>query len=65
MPIWNGEIWVCEVEGCRTVNAILRKRCRSCGVNYPGPMHPDPQINASLQAEMRDNIIHDRNLGIR
>ena len=63
--LWWGETWLCEVETCETANAILRKRCRSCGADYPGVVHPDPEINRAIQAEMQQNVAHDRALGLR
>lgn len=63
--IWNGPTWMCERPECEAVNASLRKKCRSCGVPYPGPVHPDPEINAAVQAEMQANAAHDRALGLR
>lgn len=44
MPLWNGPTWTCH--HCRTVNAEIRKRCRSCGAEW---FHPDPQIDAEVQ----------------
>lgn len=64
MPLWNGETWLCEEGDCRTVNAVLRKRCRSCGAISPGPIHPDRDINREVQAEMQANAAHDISLGL-
>jgi hypothetical protein len=59
MAIWEGDVWVCEQETCRTVNMILRKHCRSCGVGYPGPVHPDPEINREIQRNMVAAVVMD------
>jgi hypothetical protein len=64
MPIWIGETWVCEREYCDTVNAIIRRRCRSCGTAYPGPAHPDPEINRGVQADMREAATLNSSLGL-
>jgi hypothetical protein len=63
--IWNGETWLCESDRCRFVNAAFRKRCRSCNAPHPGPVHPDPEINAAIQREMQENAAFDARLGLR
>lgn len=35
MSIWLGETWTCA--RCRFVNAVLRIRCRNCGLPRPEP----------------------------
>jgi hypothetical protein len=64
MPRWDGETWLCEVATCQTVNMVLRKRCRSCGAAHPGPVHPDPAINAEVQGDMREAARSDEQAGL-
>jgi hypothetical protein len=63
--MWNGETWLCENDACNFVNASIRNRCRNCGAAHPGPMHPDPEINAAIQQEMRESVAFDVALGLR
>jgi hypothetical protein len=46
------------------VNAMLRVRCRTCKTPYPGPVHPDPEVNAGIQADMREAAAVNSSLGL-
>ena len=62
MPLWNGPTWLCEE--CGTYNAVLRKSCRTCGTDDPGPYNSDPEMDAGIRADVRAAVEQDFALGL-
>ena len=60
--IWDGDTWLCE--DCATYNAVIRKKCRTCGASDPGPYHDELEINAEVLADVREAVEHDYRLGL-
>lgn len=58
MPIWDGDVWECDE--CEAKNAVLRNRCRFCGVER----HPDVDIQNGVAADAREGRAADRVAGL-